>query len=382
MKNHDLARARSYFALDPGIVYLNHAAHPPMALPVRAAYEKFFDSWEKTAHDHDYDSFRMFEVLRAKLAAFIGASPERVALAPHTTFGMNVMASGLTWNRGDNLVLSEREFPASVYPWLRLRDKGVEVRFAETRGGFIDEDALIGLVDEKTRLIHTSWVQFNNGYRVDLDKLGCFCRDSGVLLSVDGMQGTGVIPIDVPSLGIDMFSAGCQKWMLGPCGTGFFYLSKRAEERIEPPYSGWLSVDWKAEFSNLMRYDLEPRVGPARYEIATYPFQDLWALNAAVDIIASFDRQAAWEHITSLLDTLISFIKGDSCYELVSSTEENRRSGILVFKAPETKALYDKLRVEGIVVSFREGGIRVSPHFYNSQDEIGRLIETVAGFGR
>jgi cysteine desulfurase/selenocysteine lyase len=380
MNDIDLKRARSCFALDEGLTYVNHASHSPLSLPARRAFETFFDSWQKTAHNHDAESFGIFEELRAKLAAFIGAKVERIGLSPHTTFGMNVLASGLGWNEGDNIVISEKEFPAGVYPWLRLRNKGVEIRFVKTRDGFIDEDALMAAADKRTRIIHASWVQFNNGNRVDLGRLGRFSSRRGILFSVDGIQGTGVIPIDVPANEIDLFTCGCQKWMLGPCGTGFYYLSQRAEDMIEAPCSGWLSVDWHADFGDLMRYDLKPRQGPARYEIGTYAFQDWRALNASIDILRSFDKNQIWEHVSSLTDKLMAFVQSDSGLILISPTDRDHRSGIVTFKSSDSKSLYDRLASDGFVVSFREGGIRVSPHFYNSPDEIDRLIECIREF--
>ncbi|OGC96002.1 MAG: hypothetical protein A2W25_09685 [candidate division Zixibacteria bacterium RBG_16_53_22] len=374
VSNYDLKRARSYFALDNGVTYLNHASHSPLALPVREAFERFFDSWQKTAHRHDPESFRIFEDVRARLAGMIGAWPERVGLSPHTTYGMNILSSGLTWKAGDNVVISEKEFPASVYPWLRLKDKGVEIKWTKTRNGFIDEDALIANVDSGTRLIHTSWVQFNNGNRVDLRTLGEFCGNGDVLLSVDGIQGMGVMPIDTPSLGIDLFTSGCQKWMLGPCGTGFYYLSERAESRIEPPLMGWLSVDWGAEFSDLMRYDLSPRVGPSRYEIGTYAFQDWRGLNAAIEILLSFDPEERWNQVKSLTQRVIDFVESNDRLQLISPTDPARRSGIVTFESNDSKRLFDKLSALGFVVSYREGAVRISPHFYNSLEEIERLI--------
>ncbi len=377
MSRYDLERARSYFVFDKGVTFLNHASHSPLAIPVRDAFEKFFDSWQKTAHNHDPESFRIFEEVRSKLADFIGAKSVRIGLAPHTTFGMNIPASGLPWREGDNLVISECEFPASVYPWLRLRNKGVEIRFAKTDNGFIDEDALIAVADNKTRLIHTSWVQFNNGYRVDLEKLGEFCTSHDILFSVDGIQGLGVVPLDVPSNHIDFFTSGCQKWMFGPCGTGFYYISEKAEKLIEPPYSGWLSVEWHAEFSNLLRYDLVPREGPAKYEIGTYAFQDWRALNAALDMLRSFGPEDIWTHIKSLNSRLIDYILSEPKLILISSTDPQRRSGIVTFKSSNSKALFDRLTFEGFVVSYREGAVRVSPHFYNGLDEIVKFIESV-----
>ena len=382
MSNYDLKRARSYFGLNPGVTYLNHAAHAPLPLPVRKVFDNFLDSWQKTAHEHDAESFAMFETLRAKLADFIGAKTDRVGFAPHTTYGMNVVASGLRWRKGDNLILSEKEFPASVYPWLRLQSKGVEIKFAKSQKGFIDEDSIISNVDDNTRLIHVSWVQFNNGNRVDLAKLGKFCSENNIIFSVDGIQGTGAIPIEVPSNFIDHFTCGCQKWMLAPCGSGFYYLSERVESLMDPPYHGWMSVDWQMQFGDLLRYNLEARPGPSRYEIGSYPFQDLRALNAAVDILRSFEKQPIWDHIRSLIDRLIDFLSDNPEFEIVSPVVPDRRSGIIVFKTEGCRQLYDYLTSRGFISSFREGGVRISPHFYNSPDEIDSLIDAIKEFRR
>jgi selenocysteine lyase/cysteine desulfurase len=197
---------------------------------------------------------------------------------------------------------------------------------------------------------------------------------------VDGIQGAGVIPIDLPSAYIDLFSCGCQKWMLGPCGTAFFYLSERAEEMIRPPLLGWLSVDWGGEFTDLLKYRLTPRTGPSKYEIGTYPFQDLLALEASVDLLRSFDRQDVWNHIRSLTGMIIDFVRTDDRYRLKSSTEESRRSGIVAVQAADSQKLFSYLTEKGIAVSFREGSVRVSPHFYTSPDEIELFIESLKRF--
>jgi len=229
-------------------------------------------------------------------------------------------------------------------------------------------------------MMSVSWVQFNNGYRVDLGKLGQFCSERQIMLAVDSTQGTGVVPIDVPSLKVDLFTCGCQKWLLGPCGTGFYYLSEQAEELVDPPLSGWLSVDWHAEFGDLMRYDLEPRTGPARYEIGTYAFQDWRALDKSIDILLSFDRNDAWNHILSLTDRLMKFVATRPAVRLVSMDYPERRSGIVTFRTANSRALYDYLTALGFVVSFREGAIRVSPHFYNSMSEIDKLCDAISKF--
>ena len=380
MNEFDLSRARSYFIFENGTTYLNHASHGPLSIPAREAYNRFFDSWQMTAHRHDPDSFRMFETLRAQLGKFINTNPRNIGYIPHTSYGLNLASSGYPFKEGDNVILSEKEFPAIIYPWLRLRKQGVNIGFAPTSGGFINEDAIISLADSHTRIIAVSWVQFNNGHRTDLEKLGDFCRKNNILFCVDGIQGLGAVPLDISTLAVDIFSCGCQKWMLGPCGTGFVYMSAKAQSILEPPVMGWLSVDWHAEFSDLMKYDLELKKGPSRFEFGTYPFQDLIALNESVKILQSFGPQVIWNQVFSLTQQLIEYIKSSPKYKLISAYDKSRRTGIVSFRAGDSKSLFDYLSNNGYVVSYREDAVRVSPHFYNSADEIDSLIRALDNF--
>jgi len=380
LNDKDLERARANFPIIKELIYLNHASHSPLPLSARAAYDRYLDSWQNTRHQHDIESFQIIENVRDKLASMIRCEPERLGLSAGTSQGFNVVAGGYPWKVGDNLIVSGCEFPAVVYPWIRLESKGVEIKFADCDNGFISEDNIISLVDEKTRVIAVSWVQFHNGFRVDLRRLGKFCRENGILLCVDGIQGMGVVPVDVPSLNIDLFTCGCQKWMLGPCGTGFFYLSARAENIMGIPFYGWLSVDWGVDFSNLLRYNLPPRTGPAKFEFSTYAFQDIRALDASLDFLRSFDPGEIWDHVKSLTDMIIRAVDSNRNYSLASSREDSRRSGILNIRSKNSSALLDFLAKRGIAVSFREGGLRVAPHFYNSRDEIEVFADALNRF--
>ena len=376
----DINKARSFFQLNSDITFLNNASHGPLPITVRKAYDNYLDSWQRTEHDHDVESFRVIERLRGKLAKMIGALPNRIGLSTNSSFGMSLIASGYPWKKGDNVVLSQGEFPANVYPWVSLKRIGVDVKFASTVNGYFDEDSLLMLADNGTRVISVSWVQFSNGFRADLARLSEFCRSRDILFCVDGMQGMGVIPIDVSQYNIDLFTSGCAKWMLGPCGTGFFYMSEKAEELLRPISIGWLSIDWHDDFTDLTRYDLPERKGPGKYEFGTYPYQDIRALNASVDLHLMFDRNSVWEYIKSLTGILIDKVESDTRLELRSSVEDGRRSGIVSFRAEETRQLYDYLRNNRYIVSFREGNIRVSPHFYNTTDEIQSFIAALDDF--
>lgn len=375
-----ILEARSNFLLKREVIFLNHASHGPLMTPARAAYDNFLDSWQMTGHNHDIESFRILEDVRGKLASMVGCNPDHICLTPGTSYGFNVVSIGYPWKPGDNMIVSKCEFPAAVYPWKRIEHSGVEIRMAECDRGFIDEDRIMSMVDDNTRIICLGWVQFSNGFRNDLAGIGEFCRRRDILLCVDGIQGMGVIPIDLGALEVDLFTCGCQKWMLGPCGTGFFYLSPRAQEMLQPSLCGWLSVDWGVDFTNLMRYDLPFRNGARRYEIMTYPFQDFRALDASLDFLISFDAKDRWERVKNLTGSIIEAVESNSRLQLASSTEETRRSGILNLKARNSGRLFEFLTGQGIVVSHREGGVRVSPHFYNTSDEIEFFIEKLSEF--
>jgi cysteine desulfurase/selenocysteine lyase len=382
MSGINLKAARSNITLREGLIYFDHAAQGPLPLSARRAYDSFLDKWQRMDALNKGELFETIENVRAKAGRIIKCDADRIGISATTSFGLNVVSAGYPWTQGDNVVVSSGDFPANIYPWKRLEAFGVETRLAESRDGFIDEDSLIAACDGRTRVLSLSWVQFNNGYRVDLVKLGDFCRRNGILFCVDGIQGTGVVPIDVSSLNIDLFSCGCQKWLFGPCGSAFFYLSERAERMIKPSLMGWMSVDWGDDFSDLLRYDLPPRNGPARYEIGTYPFQDLCALDASLDFVLSFDAEAVWEHIKSLTGRVAEFVTASPFYTLLSSMEDSRRSGIVAVRTAETRKLFAFLRENNIAVSFRENSIRIAPHFYNSTEEVDRLLELLERFQR
>lgn len=380
MSSIDWQKARSNFSLRDGLVYLDHAAQGPLPISARQAYDGFLDNWQHMEELNKRELFETIENVRSKAGQIIMAEPDRIGISGSTTFGLNIVSAGYPWNRGDNVVLSSGDFPANIYPWRRLDAQGVELRLAESREAFIDEDSLIATCDGRTRVMSLSWVQFNNGYRVDLRKLGDFCRRNGILFCVDGIQGTGVVPIDVSSLNVDLFTCGCQKWLFGPCGTAFFYLSEGADGIIHPPLMGWMSVDWGAEFSDLLRYDLPPKEGPSRYELGTYPFQDLHALDASLDFILSYNADDIWEHVRSLTGRVAEFIRSNPLYTLLSSMEDSRRSGIVAIRTADTRKMFGFLRENKIAVSFRENSIRISPHFYNSPEDIDLLLKVMEDF--
>ncbi len=184
---------------------------------------------------------RIVEIRRA-CAQLINAGPEEIAFVKSTSHGLSIVAQGLDWRPGDNVLIYEKEFPSNIYPWLNLKSKGVEVRTIPSRDGRILFEDISRLINSRTRLLAISSVQFSNGFRIDLEKVGSLCRDKQVLLCVDAIQSLGMVPMDVKAFHIDFLSADAHKWLLGPEGIGIFYCSNGLAERLSPPLIGWKSV--------------------------------------------------------------------------------------------------------------------------------------------
>jgi len=374
-----LSHFRRYFPLTKKCIYLNNASEGPLPLPAKRVMERFLHHSSYTENEHDAESFRIVEEVRGKCAKLIGAKSSEIALTTNTSYGLNLVCRGLKLKSGDEVLLPEMEFPANVYPWLNLKSEGIRVRLVKTDNGFFDIDRFCDAITPKTRVFSISFVQFFNGYKNDLKTLGEICKERDIFFVVDGIQGVGNQILDVKRCKIDLLSCGGHKWLLSPPGTGFVYLSSEAKRSLGTPFSGWLSVDWcqgkkKPDFTNLLRYDLRPFETARRFEFGSYPVVDIRGFDACLDILLSAGIKNIEKHNRRLLRLLIDYINSSSGYELKSSLEEKHLSSIINFTGPGIKRLHSKLSQKGIITSLREAGIRVSPHLYNNETEIRKLI--------
>jgi len=367
---------REEFPITRDLAYLDHAAQGPLPERVVQEIESYIEASQRPTRELVEYAFAAIEKARARAAELIGACPEEIGMGFNTSFGLNIAIQGLEMEKGDNVILSDVEFPANVYPWLRLREDGVEVRFAKNNNGFANLDEIFSLTDERTRAIGLSWVQFSNGFRSDLRALGDFCRSRGIFSVVDGIQGVGVLQLNVKEPKVDFLSCGGQKWLLSPCGTGFFYCAEEFQYRLRNKFAGWLAVDWGMNFSDLLKYSLEPFHDMRRFEVGTYPYQDICAFRVALDFLVEVGIESVERQALHLTDLLLDYLR-ESPYEIRSSLESKHRSAIVSFSGKENQRLMERLKERRIVVSLRERGIRVSPHFYNTEEEIERLIEVL-----
>jgi len=364
------------FPVTKKYAYFNHAAVAPLST---YATNRANDFLEDSLVNGSINYMKwLANVAKAKniAAQIVNAKPDEMAIVKNTTSGILLVANGLDFKTGDNVVIPEKEFPANVYPWLNLKDKGVEVRFVKWRDGRVVIEDLLENVDSRTRLVSISHVQFTNGFRVDLERLGYELKKRGVLLFVDAIQSMGVFDIDVKRDNIDFLAADSHKWLLGPEGIGHFYCSKDKLDLLRLDNMGYTSV---INSSDYLSYDTTLMPDSSRFEEGSLNMLGIHAALGSLELIKEVTREKIEERIINITDYLVDGLKSADCKIRSVRENDNEKSGIISFVPNKTKVgeLYSKLMRDKIYVALRDNAIRLSPHFYNSTDEAGRLLKII-----
>jgi len=374
-----LTAARELFPYTAsGRIYLNHAATSPLSSRVVSAMTAHLRDRSEGKLESYMDDIAMITRTRSAIAELINApSPDRISVQPNTSEPLNIVASGLRWNSGDRILLPEAEFPANVYPYLNLRRHGVEVEIFPSPRGVVTPEMIASHLTPRTRLLALSAVQFLSGYRADLRTIGSLCRSRNIVFVVDAIQAVGAIPMDVQADGIDALAAGSHKWQMGPHGAGFLYLTEELESRIQQSSLGWLSVDdpW-----NFRDYEQPLASSARRYEGGTPGIPSLWGLHAALRTLLEFGMETIQDQILELTGILTSGFLRRGALPLLSPQERKDRAGIVTCSLPEKtdgKAFLKRIASEGITVALREEKLRLSPHFYNTPEEMERTVGTI-----
>lgn len=368
---------RALFPITERAVYLNHAAVSPLPTPTLDAVESQLRDVAENGSQNYRSWVAVKERARALAAKMIGARPEQIAFMRNTSDGLSTVANGLRWTSGDNLVTFRNEFPSNIYPWLRLRDDlGVEVRMCEERNGRIDLNELISLIDRKTRLIAISHVQYASGFRADLERIGQAARAHDALLVVDVIQAMGVVPTNVEAELIDVAAAAGHKWLLSPEGVGLLYLSDRARERIQPTLVGWVSVPDPEDYQN---FEQGWNRGALAWETGTGSSALIHGLEASLKLLLETGVGRINDHLEKLTDYLCERLEGRD-YEIVSSRTPSEKSHILCIRHKgdlSSMNLYSHLKARGIITAPRGDRLRVSPHLYNTIEDMDHLISSL-----
>jgi selenocysteine lyase/cysteine desulfurase len=364
---------RAEFPVTRRWAFLDHAAVAPPPERARQMLCEWAADMTENGVVNESRWLKQLEEVRRLFGQLLNADPLEIAFIKNTSEGVGFIAEGFPWKAGDNVIIAEEEYPANVYPWLNLRDRGVEVRPIPSRGPRIDLDDLRKTIDSRTRIVSLSYVEFASGFRNDLEAVGSLCRKHGILFFVDAIQGLGVLPLDVKQTPIDFLAADGHKWLLGPEGAGVFWIRRELIDRLHCTSVGWNSTVGAWDFSAI-DFQLKPHAG--RWENGTLNVGGFLALGASLRLLMDFGLESITRRVLELTDYLCEQARAAGI-EVFSSREPQEKSGIVSLIVPEAKERAKQCRAAGIVVSARAGRLRVSPHFYNTPEEIDRLVNVI-----
>lgn len=364
------------FPLDTSIAYLNHAAVAPWPKRAEAALSAFA---RENVHEGARHYPRWLDVelrLRRQLAQLINApSTQDIALVKNTSEALSMVAWGLTWEDGDEVIISDQEFPSNRIVWESLHSAGVKVVVAELNNE-APEAAIEACFSPRTRLVSISSVQYGTGLRLDLQRLGTACRERGILFCVDAIQSIGAEPLDVQTLPIDFTMADGHKWMLGAEGLGLFYVRPDLRDRLRLFEYGWHMVKHRGDFD---RKDWEPADSATRFECGSPNMLGIYTLQASTSLLLEVGLPQVRTSIAERIRWLEALLTPLPGYRQITPTAAERRAGIFTFRieGQDSPALYQALMREGVVCAYRGGGVRFSPHFYTPEAVIERAVETL-----
>jgi len=322
--------------------------------------------------------FELPERVRGRIARLVGAGPGEIALTTSATQGVGIVAAGLKLGAGDEVVVASSNFPSNLFTWLHLRRKGVVVKVIHPAGTDVEVDQVAAALSERTRVLALDWVSYTSGYRIDLAALGNLVHARGGIFVVDGTQAAGALEANLDALPVDALACGAYKWMLGPYGTGFVYLRRDLLAKLDLAVINWYSVEGAEDFDALPHTEFKLADDARIFDAGeTGNFINLHGLDASLEFLEEVTPRVVQAHCRCLLERLAAGLR-DSGFTLSSAAEPGHESTILGFRAATSGAttdLHRRLRANHVAVSLRQNLIRVSPHLYNDESDIDRLLE-------
>ena len=384
---HDtLFAMKSYFQLENNIVHLNHAAVAPWPAVTRDAVIDFakenvaigsqrYDYWLKTEQQ-----------LKQRLARLVNAvSTDEIALLKNTSEGLSLIAQGLAFNAGDNIVIPAEEFPSNKIVWQALETQGVDIRLVPVQDIEEPELALINAMDEHTRLLSCSSVQFARGLVLDLTIIGKACKQHNVLFCVDAIQSLGAIVFDVQACFADFVVADGHKWMCGPEGTALFYCRKEVQDQLQLTQFGWHMLKDAFDFSaqnNSLPLAQKIAAGAQRFESGSPNMMGITALNASLGMLLEIGMENVQSRVIENADYLLNQLALVDDIKIVSPTATGRYAGIVTFQKLklDNVKLYQHLQNNNVICAYRGEGIRFSPHFHTEIRVMDKALKLVTDF--
>ena len=365
MINLDISKVRrEYFPVTNEYIYMNAANHGPPSIPVREAVRGFLNDWDKLSRQGDR---RTSEACNG-FAKLVKASPDEVCAQPNTSAGLAAVAESLHYENGQNVVVNDLENAANIYPWMAQQRKGVELRVVKGRDGDVPVDDIEKMVDDDTKVVALSHVQWLTGGKADLKAIAGIAHEHGAYLVVDGIQAAGSLNIDVHKDNVDFYAAGSYKWLLGPSGAGFLYVKQEHVDSLVPSVYGYRGA----------RGGMEPKLKDTakRLEFGEPAYLSFVGTGAAIDMFLDIGPQAIESHVMKLSNTLHDGLS-ELGVKVVSPGDGAKRSGVVTFHTEDMEALKKSLDDSRFIISRRALGLRISANFYNTVEEVELLLEHV-----
>jgi selenocysteine lyase/cysteine desulfurase len=365
------ALRRDEFPVARTWAYFDHAAVSPLPRRSWRALRRWATDQARNGVTNWPAWSSRLDALRGHLAELVHADRDEIAFVPSTTHGIGLIAEGFPWRPGDNIVTAEEEYPSNIYPWLNLEPKGVSVRFVPSRGGRIEPDDVAAAIDDRTRLLTLSFVEWSSGFRNDLDAMAAMCQDRGVAFFVDAIQGLGPLTLDLRKTPIDFLAADGHKWLLGPEGAGFLFVRRSWVERLRPILVGWHSVQTSYNTPGI-HFDLKP--GAERWEGGSFVMPGLQAFAASIELIRAIGPEIVSRRILDRAESVRDRARAAG-WSVYGSRRPGDLSGIVALErsGADPDAFVRLARERGIALSSRRGRVRISPHVYSSDDDLDRL---------
>ena len=362
------------FPLHPDLVYLNHAAVAPWPARTTAAMCRFAEENSRYGASRYTDWLVVEAQVRQQLQALIHArSPDEIALVKNTSEAISIVACGLDWRPGDNVVMTDQEFPSNRIAWQAQQRHGVTVREVNIAGDD-PEAALIAACDGHTRVLTVSSVQYATGRRLDLQRLGRFCHDRAILFSVDAIQSLGAMQIDVEAIHADFLMADAHKWLLGPEGIALFYCRAEHQNKLQLYQYGWHMVEAMGDYDSK---DWEPAHSSRRFECGSMNMAGIHALSASLSLLAEIGTDTIEKMVLKNSAYLIDKLNNIADVNVVTPHESDQYAGIVSFtiSGRDNSIIQRKLMENNVICAYRGAAIRFSPHFYTSLQKLDKAIE-------
>ncbi|MCP4982251.1 MAG: aminotransferase class V-fold PLP-dependent enzyme [Gammaproteobacteria bacterium] len=363
--------AKSEFIGLEKIAHLAAGGETPMLKSHRQVFDQFMIDKSKGEHARSLEA-DMVELARGKCAQLFSVNPEEITFLSNASEGINNIAYGLDWQKGDNVIVADVEFPSGILPWTRFEKLGVEVRVVRHKNWFIDLEDIAALIDNRTRVVTISHVSMFTGQRIDLEALSRLVRSSNALLLLDATHAAGVVPVDAGLA--DIMVSSCYKWLLGVHGAAVFYINRERLPDFRPPFLGWNSPSEHGGWKHPIEFTLQPT--SHQFQPGNAGFVSVYILNNALDHILKTGVEAIEQHALTLSGMIYESVASLG-FELMTPVEDSQRAGNVCFMAENLETIRQVLERQQVLIWGAYAGfgrLRVSTHLYNDSTDVERFV--------